>query len=86
MTTCPSGPHAWDFSCPPRDLEIEVGMPPAAGRDPTCQPSNAGRPPWSWARGCLPGRCPRTDPAPVGRGRLQSLRLNKAHNGNFSGG
>lgn len=44
MTTCPSGPRAWDFSCPARDLEIEVGMPPAAGRDPTGQPSNAGRP------------------------------------------
>lgn len=44
VTTCPSGPRAWDFSCPARDLEIEVGMPPAAGRDPTCQPSNAGRP------------------------------------------
>lgn len=62
MTTCPSGPHAWDFSCPTRDLEIEVGMPPAAGRDPTCQPSNAGRPPWCWARGCLPGRCPALTP------------------------
>lgn len=50
-------------------------------------PAQQRRPPPVVLGPWLPPRpLPRTDPAPVGLGRLQSLRLNKAHNGNFSGG